>query len=481
MSASGRVLSNLMWRFAERCGAQLVSFIVSVVLARILEPDAYGTIALITVFTTLLQVFVDSGLGNALIQKKDADDLDFSTVFYTNLAFCTVLYLLVFAASPVIAAFYDRPEMVPYIRVLAVTLLISGVKNVQQAYVSKHMLFRVFFFSTLGGTIAAGVIGVSMALMGFGIWALIAQQLINLTIDTCILWITVRWRPRAVYSLARLRGLYSYGWKLLASSFLDKLYSNLNSLIIGKLYSAKDLAYFNQGDKFPRLVIENINTSIDSVLFPAMAEEQDDVARVKNMTRRAIRISTYVLAPMLMGLAAAAEPLVRLVLTDKWLFSVPFMRIFCMSYVLYPVHTANLNAIKAMGRSDIFLKLEIFKKVLGLIMLLISMWFGVTVIAWCLFLTSLLSQLINSAPNRRLLNYGYLEQLKDMLPNLACAAAMALGVYALQFLGLGAAVTLVLQIGAGVVLYLALSVIFHLGSFRYVLDMVREMAARKRK
>lgn len=480
MSASGRVLSNLMWRFAERCGAQLVSFIVSVVLARILEPDAYGTIALITVFTTLLQVFVDSGLGNALIQKKDADDLDFSTVFYTNLAFCTVLYLLVFAASPVIAAFYDRPEMVPYIRVLAITLLISGVKNVQQAYVSKHMLFRVFFFSTLGGTIAAGVIGVSMALMGFGIWALIAQQLINLTIDTCILWITVRWRPRAVYSLARLRGLYSYGWKLLASSFLDKLYSNLNSLIIGKLYSAKDLAYFNQGDKFPRLVIENINTSIDSVLFPAMAEEQDDVARVKNMTRRAIRISTYVLAPMLLGLAAAAEPLVRLVLTDKWLFSVPFMRIFCMSYVLYPVHTANLNAIKAMGRSDIFLKLEIFKKVLGLIMLLISMWFGVTVIAWCLFLTSLLSQLINSAPNKRLLNYGYLEQLKDMLPNLACAAAMALGVYSLQFLGLGAAVTLVLQIGAGVVLYLALSVVFHLGSFRYVLDMVREMAARKR-
>lgn len=480
MSASGRVLSNLMWRFAERCGAQLVSFIVSVVLARILEPDAYGTIALITVFTTLLQVFVDSGLGNALIQKKDADDLDFSTVFYTNLAFCTVLYLLVFAASPVIAAFYDRPEMVPYIRVLAITLLISGVKNVQQAYVSKHMLFRVFFFSTLGGTIAAGVIGVSMALMGFGIWALIAQQLINLTIDTCILWITVRWRPRAVYSLARLRGLYSYGWKLLASSFLDKLYSNLNSLIIGKLYSAKDLAYFNQGDKFPRLVIENINTSIDSVLFPAMAEEQDDVARVKNMTRRAIRISTYVLAPMLLGLAAAAEPLVRLVLTDKWLFSVPFMRIFCMSYVLYPVHTANLNAIKAMGRSDIFLKLEIFKKVLGLIMLLISMWFGVTVIAWCLFLTSLLSQLINSSPNKKLLNYGYLEQLKDMLPNLACAAAMALGVYALQFLGLGAAVTLVLQIGAGVVLYLALSVIFHLGSFRYVLDMVREIAARKR-
>ena len=410
------VIGNFIWRFAERCGAQLVTFIVSIALARILDPKDYGTIALVTVFTTILQVFVDSGLGTALIQKKDADDLDFSSVFYFNFIVCIILYVGMFIAAPYIALFYKDTTLTPVIRVISLTIVISGVKGIQQAYVSKNMLFKRFFFSTIGGTIFSAVLGIAMAYMGYGVWALVAQQLSNTAIDTLILWLTVKWRPKKMFSYERLKGLFSFGWKLLISSLLDTAYNNLRNLIIGKLYSSSDLAFYNQGEKFPKVIVMNINASIDSVLLPTMSVEQDNPERIKQMTRRAIKTSTYVMAPLMMGLAFCAEPIVRLVLTDKWIFCIPFLRIFCITYMFWPVHTANLNAINAMGRSDWFLRLEIIKKIVGLAILLSTMWFGVMAMAYSLLLSSVLSQIINSWPNRKLLKYGYLEQVRDFAP-----------------------------------------------------------------
>ena len=463
-------VSNFVWRFAERCGAQLVAFIVSVVLARILDPSAYGTIALITVFTTILQVFVDSGLGNALIQKKNADDVDFSTVFYTNIVFCTVLYLLIFITSPFIAAFYKDMTMVPLIRVLSLTVLISGVKNVQQAYVSKNMLFKRFFFSTLGGTIVAAVAGIVMAMNGFGVWALVAQQVINLLIDTCILWVTVKWRPKKVFSFERLKGLFSYGWKLLVSSLLDTVYNDLRQLIIGRMYSSNDLAFYNKGKQFPNLVVNNINTSIDSVLLPSMANVQDDKEHIKRMTRRSITVSIYTMAPMMMGIAFVAEPLVSLILTDKWLPCVPFLRIFCITYMFRPLHTANLNAIKAMGKSDLFLKLEIEKKIVGMILLLSTMWFGVMAMAYSLLVSSLCSQLINTGPNKKLLGYGYVAQIKDMLPSILLAVFMGFCIFPLKWLHVHNLVILILQVILGAAIYIAGSKLLKLEPFRYILN-----------
>ena len=304
------VVKGFIWRFAERCGAQLVSFIVSIVLARLLVPEDYGTIALVTVFTVILQVFVDSGLGTALIQKKDADDLDFSSVFYFNFVVCLVLYAGMFMAAPYIAKFYDDISLTPVIRVLSLTIVISGVKGIQQAYVSRNMLFKKFFFSTIGGTIFSAFLGIGMAYVGFGVWALVAQQLSNTMIDTLILWITVKWRPKKMFSWQRLKELLAFGWKLLVSALLDTGYNNLRNLIIGKMYSPTDLAFYNQGDKFPKIIITNINTSIDSVLLPTMSNSQDDRERIKQMTRRAIKTSTYVMAPLMMGLAFCAEPIV---------------------------------------------------------------------------------------------------------------------------------------------------------------------------
>ena len=308
------LLSNFIWRFAERCGAQLVTFIVSIVLARILVPEDYGTIALVTIFTSILQVFVDSGLGTALIQKKDADDLDFSSVFYFNFVVCVILYIVMLFVAPVISAFYNDHSLIPIIRVASLTIVISGVKGIQQAYVSRNMLFKRFFFATLGGTIFSAFFGIGLAYAGFGVWSIVIQQLSNTAIDTLILWITVRWRPKKMFSLKRLKRLLSFGWKLLVSSLFDTVYNNLRNLIIGKVYSSSDLAYYNQGDKFPKLIVTNINSSIDSVLLPTLSSVQDNRERVKNMTRRAIKTSTYIMAPLMMGLAFCATPIVRLIL-----------------------------------------------------------------------------------------------------------------------------------------------------------------------
>lgn len=470
-----KTITNFIWRFAERCGAQIVTFIVSIVLARILTPEDYGTVALVTVFTTILQVFVDAGLGTALIQKKDADDIDFSSVFYFNFIICLVLYIGMFVSAPYIAKFYNDNTLVPIIRAISLTIIISGIKGIQQSYVSRNMLFKRFFFSTIGGTVLSAILGISLAYAGFGVWALVVQQLSNTAIDTLILWLTVKWRPKKVFSWDRLKSLLSFGWKLLVSSLLDTCYNNLRNLVIGKMYSSSDLAFYNQGDKFPKVIVTNINTSIDSVLLPTMSNSQDDKKRVKQMTRRAIKTSTYVMAPLMMGLAFCANPIVKLVLTEKWISCVPYLRIFCITYMFWPVHTANLNAIKAMGRSDWFLKLEIIKKIMGMIILLSTMWFGVMAMAYSLLVSSVLSQIINSWPNRKLLDYGYLEQVRDFAPGILLAVGMGICVYFLGFLKLPTIIILLIQIVTGFIIYIGMSAILKLEEYKYLLQMIRSL------
>ena len=473
-------MSNLIWRFLERCGAQLVTFIVSIVLARILDPAVYGTIALVTVITTILQVFVDSGFSTALVQKKDADETDFSTVFYFNIVMCVGLYALLFLAAPLIAAFYEMPDLTPIIRVLGLTLIVSGLKSVQQAYVSRHMLFKKFFFSTIGGTIASAVVGIGMAIYGFGVWALVGQYLVNLIAGTVVLWITVRWRPKKLFSWQRLKGLFSFGWKLLVSTLLDTIYQDIRQLIIGKKYSSDDLAFYNRGKQFPSLIVTNINSSIDSVLFPVMSKEQKDKSTVKAMTRRAIKTSSFIMWPLMVGLGVCAEPVVRLLLTDKWLFCVPYLRIFCFTYVFYPIHTANLNAIKAMGRSDLFLKLEIVKKVIGVALLLATMWHGVLIMAYSLLLSTVISSFVNSYPNNKLLGYSYIEQIKDMLPSMLLAGVMGVVVLCVQFIGIADILTLLIQVPLGALIYIVGAKLLKMESFEYILNLAKSFLGKRK-
>lgn len=479
MNTKNSVFSNMVWRFAERCGAQLITFVVSIVLARLLAPEDYGKIALITVFTTILQVFVDSGLGTALIQKKDSDDLDFSSVFYFNFIVCLVLYAGMFFVAPFIAKFYEDISLTPIVRVISLTIIISGVKGIQQSYVSKNMLFKKFFYSTLGGTIFSAILGIYLAYAGAGVWAIVAQQLSNTTIDTFILWITVKWRPKKLFSWKRLKKLLSFGWKILVSALLDTVYTNIRSLVIGKMYSSADLAFYNQGDKLPSVIVNNINTSIDSVLLPTLAKQQDDRERVKNMTRRAIKISTYIMAPLMMGLAFCATSVVDLVLTEKWLPCVPFLQIFCITYMFYPIHTANLNAIKAMGRSDLFLKLEIAKKIVGMILLLSTMWFGVMAMAYSLLVSMITSMIINSWPNRQLLNYSFKEQMIDIFPSVTLAVVMGIAISFINFFEFSSALTLLIKVLTGALIYIFGSKLLHLDSFEYLLEISKTLIHKK--
>lgn len=478
MDNKQKVVSNLIWRFMERFGSQLVAMVVQIILARMLDPAVFGTVAKVTIITTILLVFVDSGMANSLIQKKDPDDLDFSSVFYFNMAFCLVLYAGLFAAAPAIARFYDDAQLTAIVRVLGLTVVVAGVKNVQQAYVSKTLQFKRFFFATLGGTLLSAAVGIVMVFCGFGVWAIVAQQLTNVTVNTAILWLTVGWRPKRMFSFERLKGLLGYGWKLLVSGLLDTVYNKLREIMIAVFYTDADLAYYNRGMTYPNLLVENINASIDSVLLPVLSAEQDHKEQVRNMTRRAIRISTYVMMPMMMGLAVCAEPLIRLLLTEKWLPCVPYLRIFCFSYAFYPLHTANLNAIKAMGRSDLFLKLEIIKKVFGVIILLVTLQYGVYVMALSLLFTSVMSQLINSWPNAKLLDYAYGHQLLDMLPAILLSLVMGAAVYPIQLFGWSDWVTLPVQVIAGAAVYILGSVIFRLDSFSYLLGIMKKLMHR---
>lgn len=474
-------INNFIWRFAERCGAQLVTFIVSIVLARILTPEDYGVVALATVFTSILQVFVDSGLGTALIQKKNADDLDFSSVFYFNFVVCIVLYIIMFFTAPFISVFYNDSSLTSIVRVASLTIVISGVKGIQQAYVSRNMLFKRFFFATLGGTIFSAFIGIGLAYAGFGVWAIVAQQLSNTAIDTLILWITVKWRPKKMFSIKRLKELLNFGWKLLVSSLFNTVYNNLRNLIIGKYYSSADLAYYNQGDKFPNIIVTNINSSIDSVLLPTLSSAQDEKNRVKSMTRRAIKTSTYIMAPLMMGLAFCATPIVRLILTEKWMPCVPYLQIFCITYMFWPIHTANLNAINAMGRSDYFLKLEIVKKAIGMLLLLSTMHFGVMMMAYSLLVTTVTSMIINSWPNKTLLGYSLKEQIIDIFPGIFLALLMGLAISLVRLLALPDIVTLAFQIPLGAVIYIGLSYVFKIEPFEYLLNMVKSTLKKNKQ
>lgn len=477
--SSSRVLSNFIWRLLERFGAQGVTFIVSLVLARILGPEVYGTVAIVLVFIAIFDVFVDSGLGNALIQKKNADDVDFSSVFYFNIAACIVLYLIVFLFAPVFALLYKNDLFVPVLRVMGLELVISGFKNIQFAYVSRHMEFKKFFFATLTGTIIAAPIGIVMALRGYGVWAIVAQNLFNVTIDTIILWVSVKWRPKKVFSWKKLKVLLNYGWKLLASSLLETVYQKLRQLIIGRRYSATDLAYYNKGETFPSTAVNNVNSAMNSVLFPIMSENQDSPESIKEITKKSIRVGSYVLMPMMAGLAACAEPLVKILLGEAWLPCVPYLQVFCFVYAFYPFHVANLNAIKAVGRSDIYLKQEITKKVVGISAIVITMRISVFAIALGLVFTDLIDQIINSFPNGKLINYAYKEQLEDLAGPFFLSIMMGGIVYLISFVPISSFLQLIIQIPLGIVLYVALSKLYKLDIFNYLISSVRMLLKRQ--
>lgn len=472
-----KVISGLLWKFSERMAAQIVTFIVTIILARIITPEEYGVIALITIFITIANVFVVSGFGNALIQKKDADNVDFSSVFYFNIMFSLFVYYVIFLIAPYVAKFYDMDILKPLLRVLALKIVLAGINSIQQAYVSRKMMFRKFFFSTLIGTIISAFIGIGLAVSGAGVWALVAQQLSNALLDTIILWITVKWRPILKFDFYRVIGLIRYGWKILATNLINAIYDNLKNLIIGKKYSSSDLAYYSKGKQFPELFVTNINSAIGSVLFPAMALIQDDKKRLKESIRKSIMISSFIMLPLMAGLFVVADDVVTLLLTDTWSFCVPYLRIACIYLSTYPINTANLQAINAIGRSDYYLKLEVIKRSIGIILILITMNYGVFWIASSDIIVTIFAIIINTYPNSNILNYSLLEQIKDLVPNIARSLIMAIIVYMINCVLKNyidfILIRLIINMIIGFIIYLSLSFLTNAKELKIILEKIK--------
>ena len=473
-------LSNFIWRLLERFGASGVTLIVSIILARLIDPEVYGLVAIVSVIISFVQVFVDGGLGTALVQKIDADDVDFSTVFFFNLVFSLVLYAILFLTAPLVARFYNCDDLCPVIRVLCLVVVISAVKSIQQSYVTKHLMFKRFFFSTIGGTVVAAVVGIWMAYRGYGVWALVFQNLVNQTIDTAILWITVRWRPKLLFSWDRLKKLFSYGIKIFGANLIASIYNDIRQLSIGKVYSTSDLAYYNQGYKYPFFVMNNVNSSVDSVLFPVMVKAQADGGNVKNVVKKSVIVESYVMFPLLIGLCACAPRLIPALIGEKWNPSIPYLQIFCLALLINSLHTPHFNSLKAIGRSDLIFKVEFFKKTIDLVIVIVTLFFGVFVVALGSIAEGIISYSSTAWVNGNTINYQFREQFVDIAPNLFITIIMGLAVFFENILPFGNLLTLVIQISTGAMLYLICSLICRPPATKYVKQLVQGILDKRK-
>lgn len=477
----GKTISGAFWKFGERVLAEGIHFAISIILARILMPDDYGLIALVSIFTVFCDKLIICGFATSLIQKKNADSLDFSSVFYFSLVAAIVLYALLFFAAPFIASFYekfDRDTLIAVIRVSGVNLFLVAFNSVQLAYVSKNMLFKRNFWSVLGAVVVSGGVGITMAYDGFGVWSLVAQNMLKTFVGMLILLLTVRWKPNLSFSFGRLKELFSYGWKIFVSSIIKVVYNDLRSLVIGKVFTPADLAFYNRGQTLPQMVDTNVTGTIDSVLFPAYSKLQDDKTALVGAMRRAVKTSCYILMPALALMAAATSPLVSVLLTDKWLPCVPFMQILCLAFMFSPVETENLQSIKAIGRSDIVLKLEIAKRSIGVLLLIIAVPIGLHAIAWSMVIGNVLAAMLNASPNRTLIGYSFIRQFMDIVPSLL----MSILVFAVSnaFVYCNPEMNvwwqLIGSVGLGVLAYFICSWVFHVEAFRYLATLLHKSA-----
>ena len=454
-------LFGAFWKFAERIGAQFVSLVVSVVLARLLTPDDYSVVGITTVFFSFCNVFITGGFNSALIRKKDADDTDYSSVFHISVWIAVAMYIGLFFAAPAIAELYEKPILIPAFRVMGITLIINAVKSVVCAYISNKLQFKKFFFATLGGTLISAVVGVCMALKGFGPWALIAQNMTNSLIDTLILFATTKLRILLVVSWKRLKELFNYGWKIFAASVITVMYDESNAFIIGLKFTTADLSFYTKGRSYPSILNTAINGTLSAVLFPVMSKVQDDADAVLGYTRRFIRVASFLIFPIMVGFMAVSDNFIRLLLTEKWMPAAPYIKIFCVSYMFNLIQQGNLQTIRAVGRSDIILKLEIIKKSLYLLVIIGALLLSNTpeALAATALINTLIAMIANSTPNKKLIGYGFKQQLWDILPNLVLSAVMGGAVYAIGHLSLPIGLTLLVQIVGGVMVYIAMNAI----------------------
>ena len=470
-----KAVGGFFWKICERMAAQMVSFVVTIVLARLLLPENYAPIALLTIFISIANIFISDGFCAALIQKRDTDSLDYSSVLIASMGLSVLIYFVLFFCAPYVALFYSMPILAPTLRVLALRIPLAAINSVEIAYLTKKMRYKAFFWGTLIGTVASAFTGIWAAMYGLGTWALVIQNLTNYTIDTIVLFVIIRKVPPLKFSIKRIKPLLQYGYKILLNSVAFTFIDQVRLLIIGKRFSASDLAFYSKGKHFPQLVSTCVSSPMTSVMFPTMSAVNDDIGKVKSFFRRSIRVLTYAIYPLLFGLAAVSYNLIKLLMTEKWLFSAPFMIIFCFYYLFTPIHSLNQEAVKAIGRSDQVLKYGLFHRIVNLAVIIATVWFSPYIIAWGMVINALISTAINAYQNKQLFAYSYTEQLSDWLPNLMLGFTMFIIVYFTEkILKFNYIAVLAFQICEGVITYILLSVLTKNQNFFFILNYIRE-------
>lgn len=469
------ILGGLSWVFAERITAQLVSTLVGIILARLLVPQDYGAVSIVMVFITLCNVFVTSGFGTAIVQKKEVDETDYNTAFLLSFIMASVLYGVLFFASPYIAEFYEMPILKPVIRVLGLRLILTSLNTVQQAHIQREMRFKKFFIATLFGTIISCAVGVVLAYCGYGVWALVAQYLTNTTIDSVVLVFVGGWNPSFKFSKRKAKEIYSFGIKVLFTELAFTISDDVKSLIVGKVFGSADLAYYDQGRKYPGLLVNNVNSSITKVLLPALSREQDDLYALKQIMRKSIRVGLYLLCPLLIGFAAISEDFVLVVLTEKWVEVVPYIVIFCFVYLTRPAESICHQALLAIGRSGLVFWIMVAIEGSKIVGILVSVFIlkSVLWIALSSLLSTVISLLCFLISTKIIIGYNFKEQVADIFPSICISLIMGGIVYSFNYISFNVYIKLALQVLVGIAVYILLSIISKNDSWKFVVNFIR--------
>lgn len=482
-SLKEKTLNGMLWSFLQKISTQTISFVISVILARILSPDDYGIVALAGMLMTLMSIFSDGGLGPAIVQKKDADEKDFNTMFVTQLVFATVIYIIVFFVAPYFASLFntkDEELLVNIIRVMALGMPLGALSGVQNSVVTRRMMFKWYFISNSFSLLTSAIVGLYMAFNGFGAWALIGQNFTGMITSTIVIFILLDWHPKFEFYYDRFVPLFKTGLKFMGTSLIGKITVQVKGYALGMKYSSADLAYFNRGEGMPVLLCNNIDSTIQAVLFPALVSIQEDAAAVKRSLRRAIRTSTYILFPMLFGLAAISDKLVIIVFTEKWAPCIPFMQITCISLAISIMCNVNLQALKARGLIGVVLKLEFIKKPIMFLILISTMLISPIAMAWGILFFNIFVYFVNSHPNKKNIGYSYTEQLWDVFPNSLLALSMSVFVYIVGLYINDNRIAVAVQIIAGALYYISLSILFKNESYNYTKKTILEKIRKEK-
>ena len=479
-SLKNKTIKGVGWSAADALLGQGVTFIVGLVLARLLSPDEYGLIGICLIFTTVLNGIVDSGFSNALIRKKDVTDEDYNTMFTTNMAISIVLYVLLFISAPFVSDFFHRVELTALVRVTGLILFFNALSITQVTILTKNIDFKTKTKASLVSAIISGVIGIAMAFMGYGVWSLVAQQLSKQLLYTLCLWVLSKWWPKFTFYKDSFKYMWGFGWKLLASGILNNVWNQLYQVVIGRCYTSSTLGHYTRANEYASIFSSNLTSIVQRVSYPVLAEIQDDKERMVLGYRKVIKVTMFVTAVCMISLGAVSEPLIYTLIGTKWHEAATYLPLICISMSLYPLHAINLNILQVLGRSDIFLYLEILKKIVGIVPIVIGIFCGIYYMLLASILTGVISLYLNTWYTGKTLNYSFWKQLRDITPSYFTALVIAFAVYFLKYLSLPYYAVLMLQIIVGIVACITISEIFKFDEYKELKTIVIKVVNRKK-